>query len=458
MCTTNRGPEHRGKMVSLATAIDRTLYFDFLPLRVPKVRGMGVRLQLFTVPGQVYYNATRKLVLTGSDGVVFVADSQGARADANLESFENLRENLFEQKRDLGDLPHVLSIQQARPRPRQLDRRTERASSTITAPPAVPTVATSGEGVSKPSSSSRAPCSRPSIAACRTGRRARVDGAFASRGRPHRRATQRIDVIAASARGVGRHRELPRFAAFGPPIRRTTGSICQATRVCSRFRTVRRRRSMSRRSKGRSPIALRASEPRTDRETLEHVISPADSEPPTDAAKRRAHSLYDAASKQYEPPAAEALAARHPHAMRDGGRRTPGAFGDDARAEWSTSKRDSGPTRASTRWRRSRHLRAPRRCRSGRRQSRAPYRTAAADGVVALVGLLVRGLVGKAKRTRCAKRRGGDERRFSPRGGATRYARDAHLGERRGPDWPERRASRPALVPILPRRGWGNVT
>lgn len=102
-------PEHRGKLVSLATPVDRTLYFDFLPVRLPQVRGMNVRLQLFTVPGQVYFNATRKLVLTGADGVVFVSDSQIARADANLESFENLRENLAEQGRDLATTPLVFA-------------------------------------------------------------------------------------------------------------------------------------------------------------------------------------------------------------------------------------------------------------------------------------------------------------------------------------------------------------
>src|SRR5512138_1290885 len=100
-------PELRGKLVSLATPVDRTLYFDFLPVRLPPVRGMNVRLQLFTVPGQVYFNATRKLVLTGADGIVFVADSQLVRADANLESLENLRENLVEQGRDLARLPLV---------------------------------------------------------------------------------------------------------------------------------------------------------------------------------------------------------------------------------------------------------------------------------------------------------------------------------------------------------------
>src|SRR5579859_4239617 len=101
-------PEHRGKMVSLATPVDRTLYFDFLPIRLPRVRDMNVRLQLFTVPGQVYYNATRKLVLTGADGLVFVSDSQASRSDANVEAFENLRENLEEHGRTLVDFPHVI--------------------------------------------------------------------------------------------------------------------------------------------------------------------------------------------------------------------------------------------------------------------------------------------------------------------------------------------------------------
>ncbi len=101
-------PQHRGKMVSLATAVDRTLYFDYLPVRLPAVRGLSVRIQLFTVPGQVYYNATRKLVLTGADGVVLVIDSQEARGDANIESLENLQENLAEQKRDLRTTPFVV--------------------------------------------------------------------------------------------------------------------------------------------------------------------------------------------------------------------------------------------------------------------------------------------------------------------------------------------------------------
>ena len=101
-------PEMRGQLVSLATASDRTLYFDYLPLRLPKTRGLGVRLQLFTVPGQVHYAATRKLVLTGSDAVVFVADAQSARAEANVESLEDLESNLAELGRPLASMPHVM--------------------------------------------------------------------------------------------------------------------------------------------------------------------------------------------------------------------------------------------------------------------------------------------------------------------------------------------------------------
>ncbi len=100
-------PETRGQIVSLATPVDRTLYFDFLPLRATTIRGHHVRLQLFTVPGQVYFNATRKLVLTGADGVVFVADSQRARLDANLESLENLAANLEEQGRSIEEMPLI---------------------------------------------------------------------------------------------------------------------------------------------------------------------------------------------------------------------------------------------------------------------------------------------------------------------------------------------------------------
>jgi signal recognition particle receptor subunit beta len=138
--------EHRGKMVSLATPTDRTLYFDFLPIRVPRVRGMAVRLQLFTVPGQVYYAATRKLVLSGADGVVFVADSQNGRVDTNQEALDDLHANLAEHNRTLAQLPHtfhwnkrdlgdLLPIE-------ELERRYNKLSA-----PSLGTVATKGEGV-----------------------------------------------------------------------------------------------------------------------------------------------------------------------------------------------------------------------------------------------------------------------------------------------------------------------
>jgi mutual gliding-motility protein MglA len=100
-------PDSRGQLVSLSTGVDRTLYFDFLPVKLPKLRGYTIRVQLYTVPGQVHYNSTRKLVLTGADGVVFVADSQRARAEANTESLSNLNENLREQGLSLEKTPHL---------------------------------------------------------------------------------------------------------------------------------------------------------------------------------------------------------------------------------------------------------------------------------------------------------------------------------------------------------------
>jgi len=104
----SRVPEgRRGRMVSLATKGDRTLFFDFLPLELGTISGFATRFQLYTVPGQVYYNATRKLVLQGADGVVFVADSQARRFDDNLESLQNLQENLLGHGVDVRELPIV---------------------------------------------------------------------------------------------------------------------------------------------------------------------------------------------------------------------------------------------------------------------------------------------------------------------------------------------------------------
>jgi len=103
-------PAAKGKLISLATETDRTLFFDFMPLELGTVRGFKTRFHLYTVPGQVYYDASRKLILKGVDGIVFVADSQEERMDANLESLYNLEENLQTQGYNLLDLPYVLQL------------------------------------------------------------------------------------------------------------------------------------------------------------------------------------------------------------------------------------------------------------------------------------------------------------------------------------------------------------
>ena len=103
-------PQSRGKLISLATETDRTLFFDFMPLELGTVRGFKTRFHLYTVPGQVFYDASRKLILKGVDGVVFVADSQEERMDANVESLYNLEENLQTQGYDLMKLPYVLQL------------------------------------------------------------------------------------------------------------------------------------------------------------------------------------------------------------------------------------------------------------------------------------------------------------------------------------------------------------
>lgn len=101
-------PDAKGRMISLATETERTLFFDFLPLSLGEIRGFKTRFHLYTVPGQVFYDASRKLILKGVDGVVFVGDSQIERMEANLESIDNLRVNLQEQGYDLDKIPYVV--------------------------------------------------------------------------------------------------------------------------------------------------------------------------------------------------------------------------------------------------------------------------------------------------------------------------------------------------------------
>jgi hypothetical protein len=118
-------PETKGKMISLATETERTLFFDFLPIDLGEVRGFKTRFHLYTVPGQVYYNASRRLILKGVDGLVFVGDSQSARAEANIEAMHNLYENLesygynleiipFAIQYNKRDLPNVLPMEELR--------------------------------------------------------------------------------------------------------------------------------------------------------------------------------------------------------------------------------------------------------------------------------------------------------------------------------------------------------
>ena len=103
-------PDAKGKMISLATETERTLFFDFLPLSLGEIRGFRTRFHLYTVPGQVFYDASRKLILKGVDGVVFVADSQEERMEANIESIRNLEDNLKDHGLDLATVPYALQF------------------------------------------------------------------------------------------------------------------------------------------------------------------------------------------------------------------------------------------------------------------------------------------------------------------------------------------------------------
>lgn len=101
-------PEAKGKMITLATETERTLFFDFLPLSLGDIKGFKTRFHLYTVPGQIFYDASRKLILKGVDGIVYVADSQVERMDANIESFDNMKINLEEQGYSLSQIPYVI--------------------------------------------------------------------------------------------------------------------------------------------------------------------------------------------------------------------------------------------------------------------------------------------------------------------------------------------------------------
>ena len=138
--------KQKGKMISLATETDRTLFFDFLPLDLGTVRGFRTRFHLYTVPGQVFYDASRKLILRGVDGVVFVADSQEERMDANLEALDNLHDNLKEHGYDFTKIPYVLQLNK-RDLPNALSADQLRRDLTKKGEPVFEAVAKQGDGV-----------------------------------------------------------------------------------------------------------------------------------------------------------------------------------------------------------------------------------------------------------------------------------------------------------------------
>jgi hypothetical protein len=139
-------PSSRGKLISLATETDRTLFFDFLPLDLGTIRGFKTRFHLYTVPGQVFYDASRKLILKGVDGVVFVADSQAPRMEANLESLRNLMTNLKEQGYDLMKIPYVLQLNK-RDMPTAVPLEEMKRQLSIKGEPLFEAVAQNGTGV-----------------------------------------------------------------------------------------------------------------------------------------------------------------------------------------------------------------------------------------------------------------------------------------------------------------------
>ena len=139
-------PEAKGKMISLETGTERTLLFDFLPISLGEIRGFKTRFHLFTVPGQVFYDASRKLILKGVDGVVFVADSQLERLDANIESFESLRRNLEEHGEDLDKIPFVVQYNK-RDLPNAVDREYLESVFNERGVQSFEAVATTGSGV-----------------------------------------------------------------------------------------------------------------------------------------------------------------------------------------------------------------------------------------------------------------------------------------------------------------------
>jgi signal recognition particle receptor subunit beta len=138
--------DSKGKLISLATETDRTLFFDFLPLELGTIRGFRTRFHLYTVPGQVFYDASRKLILKGVDGIVMVADSQEMRQDANIESVQNLKDNLQQHGYDLAKLPYLLQLNK-RDLPSSMPAEEMGRELRVNGEPIIEAVATQGKGV-----------------------------------------------------------------------------------------------------------------------------------------------------------------------------------------------------------------------------------------------------------------------------------------------------------------------
>jgi small GTP-binding protein len=139
-------PTVKGKLISLATETDRTLFFDFLPIEVGEIRGFKTRFHLYTVPGQVFYDASRKLILKGVDGIIFVADSQENRMEANVESLKNLKVNLVAHGFDLDKLPYVLQLNK-RDLPTAVNAEEMKKKLMLNGEPVFEAIASNGKGV-----------------------------------------------------------------------------------------------------------------------------------------------------------------------------------------------------------------------------------------------------------------------------------------------------------------------
>lgn len=139
-------PENKGKLISLATETERTLFFDFLPIDLGLIRGFRARFHLYTVPGQVFYDSSRKLILKGVDGIVFVADSQEERMDANVESLSNLEQNLKDQGFDIAKIPYVLQLNK-RDLPNAMSVEALSRQLLVKGEPVIEAVAPTGAGV-----------------------------------------------------------------------------------------------------------------------------------------------------------------------------------------------------------------------------------------------------------------------------------------------------------------------